>query len=65
MGARCQSVNHIIKELVLARIAQLLSMRATVREIDNLGTLPLNLDAVYRSMARIDDARIKAIAAGR
>ncbi len=60
-GARRQSANRIIKELTLARIAQPLSKRATVRELDSHGALSLNLDSVYRSMDRIDSARIQAI----
>ncbi len=51
----------MIKELVLARIAQPRSKRATVRELDHHGELSLNLDSVYRSMDRLDEARIQAI----
>ncbi len=61
LGARRQSANRIIKELVLARIAQPRSKRATVRELDHHGALSLNLDSVYRSMDRIDEARIQGI----
>lgn len=60
-GARRMSANRIIKELVLARIAQPLSKRATVRELEGHGEVSLNLDYVYRSMDLIDDARIEAI----
>ncbi len=60
-GARRMSANRIIKELVLARLAQPLSKRATVRELEGHGALALNLDLVYRSMDRIDDALIDRI----
>ncbi len=60
-GARRMSANRIIRELVLARISQPLSKRATVRELDSHGELSLNLNYVYRSMDLIDDARIEAI----
>ena len=55
-GARRMSANRIIKELTLARLAQPLSKRATVRELDTHGGLSLNLDYVYRSMDLIDGA---------
>ncbi len=60
-GARRMSANRIIRELALARIAQPLSKRATVRELDSHGELSLNLNYVYRCMDLIDDARIEAI----
>ncbi len=61
LGARRQSANRMIKELVLARIAQPQSKRATVRELGHHGELSLNLDSVYRSMDRIDEALIRGI----
>ncbi len=60
-GSRRMSANRIIKELVLARLAQPLSRRSMVRELDYDGELSLNLDYVYRSMDLIDDAQIEAI----
>lgn len=61
LGARRVSANRIVKEMTIARIAQPLSKRATVRELESHGELALNLDYVYRSMDLIDDARIEAI----
>ena len=60
-GARRMSANRIVKELALARIAQPLSKRATVRELDAHGALPLNLDYVYRTMDLIDEAKAGGI----
>ena len=60
-GARRGSANRIIRELVLARIAQPLSKRATARELDAHAALPLNLDSVYRAMDKLDDAKTEWI----
>ncbi len=61
LGARRMSSNRILKEMVLARVAQPLSKRATVRELDRHGDLSLNLDQVYRTMDFLDDGLIDAI----
>ena len=60
-GARRMSANRIVKELALARIAQPLSKRAAVRELDAHGALPLNLDYVCRTMDLIDEAKADEI----
>ena len=62
-GARRMSANRILRELVLARIAQPESKRSTVRELATHGDLSLNLDYVYRSMDRIGDEQVEAICA--
>ena len=58
LGARRHSGNHILKELVLARLSQPLSKRATVRDLKEHDEVPLNLDYVYRTMDQLDDSRI-------
>ena len=60
-GARRPSANRLIRELVLARVAQPLSKRATVEDRSAHGAVSLNLDSVYRSMDRIDETRVEAI----
>ena len=60
-GPRRMRANRIVKELALARIAQPLSKRATVRELDAHGALPLNLDCVYRTMDLIDEGKTDEI----
>ena len=61
LGARRASANRYIKEMVLARIAQPQSKRATVAELERHGQLALNLDLVYRSMDLITDELIERI----
>lgn len=61
LGARRMNANRLLKEMVLARVAQPLSKRATVRELDRHGDLSLNLDQVYRTMDFLDDDLIDAI----
>ena len=51
----------IIQELVLARIAQPLSKRATVRELERFGDLSLNLEQVYNTMDALNDDVIESI----
>ena len=50
LGSRKASANRIIKELVLARIAQPRSKRGTVMDLATDGGVTLNLDWVYQSM---------------
>jgi len=54
LGARRRSANRIVKELVLARIAQPESKRATVKALDDKAGLALDLNRVYQSMDHID-----------
>ena len=61
LGARRMSANRIIKELVLARVAQPLSKRATVRELARHGDVRLNLEQVYKTMDYLDEGVIARI----
>ena len=61
LGARRIKANRILQELVLARIAQPLSKRATVRELDRFGDLSLNLEQVYNTMDDLNDDVIESI----
>lgn len=63
LGARRMSANRIIEELVIARIAQPLSKRATVRELHRFGDVRLNLEQVYNTMDYITDKVIENIRA--
>ncbi len=60
-GVRRRSANRIIRELVLARIAQPLSKRATVGGLDAHAALPLNLDSVHRAMDNPDGTKTDGI----
>ena len=53
--------NRMIKEMVMARIAQPLSKRATVKSLFDQSAVSLNLDAVYRSMDYLDEKKIAKI----
>jgi len=53
--------NRTIKEMVMARITQPRSKRATVRDLSDQSAVALNLDTVYRSMDYLDDDRIATI----
>ncbi len=53
--------NRMIKELVMARIAQPLSKRATVKSLFDQSAVSLNLDSVYRSMNYLDEEKIEKI----
>ena len=53
--------NRMIKELVMARIAQPLSKRATVKSLFDQSAVSLNLDSVYRSMDYLDEEKIEKI----
>jgi len=55
LGTRRMSSNRIIRELVLARIAQPLGKRATVRELYRHGAISLNLDRVCKAMDFLDE----------
>ena len=48
------SANRILEELVLARIAQHLSKRATVAELECFGDVSLNLDQVFKFQFKND-----------
>ena len=61
LGARRMSGNRILKELILARLAEPLSKRATVRKLKEHEDVPLNLDRVYRTMDYLDDPLIDKI----
>ena len=61
LGGRRIKANRILQELVLARIAQPLSKRATVRELDRFGDLSLNLEQVYNTMDDLNDNVIESI----
>ena len=61
LGSRKASANRIIKELVLARIAQPRSKRGTVMDLAIDGGVTLNLDWVYQSMDYLDQRVIDSI----
>ena len=61
LGARRIKANRIIRELVVARIAQPLSKRTTVRELERFGDLSLNLAQVYNTMDDLNDEVIERI----
>ena len=61
LGARRDSANRIIKELVLARITQPRSKRGTVMDLARDGGVTLNLDWVYQSMDYLDQRVIERI----
>ena len=48
-GARRKSANRIVRELVLARLSQPESKRATVEAPANQAGITLNLDSIFRS----------------
>lgn len=54
LGARRMSSNRIIRELVLARIWQPRSKRATVSQLEHEAGVSLNLERVYQSMDYLD-----------
>ncbi len=60
LGARRTAANRILRELVLARIAQPQSKRATVCELERSG-VSLNLDRVYQTMDHLEEAVIARI----
>ncbi len=60
VGARRTVANRILRELVLARIAQPQSKRATVCELERSG-VSLNLDRVYQTMDHLEEAVIARI----
>ena len=53
-GARRKSANRIVRKLVMARLSQPESRRATVEALANQAGITLNLDSVYRSMDYLD-----------
>lgn len=61
LGARRRSGNRILRELVLARLSQPESKRATVETLANHAGITLNLDRVYQSMDYLDDPVIDRI----
>ena len=60
-GARRKSANHIVRELVMARLSQPESKRATVEALANQAGITLNLDSVYRSMDYLDAPMIDKV----
>ena len=60
-GARRKSANRIVRELVMARLSQLESKRATVEALANQAGITLNLDSVYRSMDYLDAPMIDKV----
>ena len=60
-GAGRTGGNRMIRELAMARIAQPLSKRATVKTLFDQGAVSLNLDSVYRSMDYLDGEKIERI----
>ena len=61
LGARRQSSNQILRELVLARIAQPRSKRGTVMDLSRDAGVTLSLDRVYQTMDDLDDRVIDKI----
>ena len=61
LGARRHSGNQILRELILGRLSQPLSKRATVRDLKEHDEVPLNLDYVYQTMDHLDDGLIGKI----
>ena len=60
-GARRKSANRIVRELVMARLSQPESKRATVEALANQAGIMLNLDSVYRSMDYLDASMIDKV----
>ena len=58
LGARRKSANRIVRELVLSRLSQPESKRATVDALANQVGITFSLDSVYRSMDFLDTAVI-------
>ena len=61
LGARRKSANRIVRELVMARLSQPESKRATVETLANQAGITLNLDSVYRSMDYLDASMIDKV----
>ena len=61
LGARRHSGHQILRELILGRLSQPLSKRATVRDLKEHDEVPLNLDYVYQTMDHLDDGLIGKI----
>ena len=61
LGSRRMSGNRILKELVLGRIAQPRSKRATVRDLADQGEVSLDLDRVYRTLDYLSDALLEQV----
>ncbi len=61
LGARRQSDNRIVRELVLARLSQPESKRATVDTLAHRAGITFNLDRVYQIMDYLDEAVIDRI----
>ena len=60
-GARRKSANRIVRELVMARLSQPESKRATVEALANQAGITLNLDSVYWSMDYLDAPMIDKV----
>jgi transposase len=59
--ARNQSAVNIFKQIVMARIANPDSKRASVKGLEEQFGISLNLDQVYRMMDKLDDQAIKKL----
>lgn len=60
-GSRRMYANRAMKEVVLARISEPQSKRATVTGLNEKSQLALNLDYVYRCMDLLDDTKVEEI----
>ena len=58
LGSGGKKSNTILRELVLARLSQPESKRATVEALANRAGITLNLNQVYQTMDYLDDATI-------
>lgn len=61
LGGRRPAGNRILKEMVLARLSEPVSKRATVERLVKHAGISLNLDQVYDTMDYVDDAIIDQV----
>ncbi len=61
LGSRRKSSDRILRELVLARLSQPESKRATVDALAHRVGITLNLDRVYQAMDYLDEATINRV----
>ncbi len=61
LGTRRKSSDRILRELVLARLSQPESKRATVDALAHRVGITLNLDRVYQAMDYLDEATINRV----
>ena len=60
-GIRAQNAAQILQNIVIARIANPSSKRATVINLEHDFGISLNLDRVYRMMDKLDEAAIQRV----